>query len=477
MKKLLMFIPLSFLVGCVSSGGYKGGINAQVEARANIKIAEYIEMDRVERQTINNTNVSEGEWVNTQKPNCKVFVGGSSVSNIKVYWDGQCKNGYAYGLGREFGIINGDFIEVIAEYTKPQERSKEYYFASQNQKKMLLGALHKKEENDSTLVYAGEVNMNDIFFEGLFFNDNKNHEMLKILQSKEFNYIERTYMSKGGLSILSIQDLDDPLYQSRYKIAFRGQIIGMLDKYNDGGYDFYYQDNNKLVMIDSPSSIMELLDQKMSLIDNAKNDENIKKNKELAEAKVKQYIASTCGSRVNKVKGLTDAQYFTICEKYKSLNTFSNQINNKFQVNMQNKKQNLDYSINKIAELKNAETYGASTGNKVSAWEEGFKLAVLVLSAVADGLNQQPYNQNTITAYTPQPQVPITFNNSVRTNNQGSQSYKSSYGNNYKYDLNNQSDRLRYSIDTEAQINDKIRVNPTAIMEQRKGEYGGGYLD
>ena len=57
------------------------------------------------------------------------------------------------------------------------------------------------------------------------------------------------------------------------------------------------------------------------------------------------------------------------------------------------------------------------------------------------------------------------------------QNYSSSYGNNYQYDLNNGSDRIRYSTDVGAQFRDQNRLpTPSVQMERRQGQYGGGYI-
>lgn len=57
------------------------------------------------------------------------------------------------------------------------------------------------------------------------------------------------------------------------------------------------------------------------------------------------------------------------------------------------------------------------------------------------------------------------------------QSYESNSGSYYEYDLNNDSDSLRYSIDSDAQIRDSMNYSPSVEMDRRNGEYGGGYID
>lgn len=70
------------------------------------------------------------------------------------------------------------------------------------------------------------------------------------------------------------------------------------------------------------------------------------------------------------------------------------------------------------------------------------------------------------------------FGYSNSTNSyQQQQQQQSSRNNNYQYDLNNDSDRLRYSIDTEAQMRDRTNYNPSVQMDRNNGEYGGGYYN
>lgn len=43
-------------------------------------------------------------------------------SNFKAYWDGQCKNGYAYGLGRDIAMSDTHHMEEITVHEGPEDR-------------------------------------------------------------------------------------------------------------------------------------------------------------------------------------------------------------------------------------------------------------------------------------------------------------------------------------------------------------------
>lgn len=47
----------------------------------------------------------------------------------------------------------------------------------------------------------------------------------------------------------------------------------------------------------------------------------------------------------------------------------------------------------------------------------------------------------------------------------------------YRYDLSNPSDRLRYQVDPSAQLMDSINVDPRVELDRGMGQYGAGIDD
>ena len=71
------------------------------------------------------------EWVQplNKKMPCKIFFGGSGEwkkPDFKAYWDGDCQNGRAYGIGREFTVSNGELTSALADYSSEQ-KAPNYY--------------------------------------------------------------------------------------------------------------------------------------------------------------------------------------------------------------------------------------------------------------------------------------------------------------------------------------------------------------
>jgi hypothetical protein len=56
--------------------------------------------------------------VNKQEP-CKLMTSRDQLerSNFRAYWDGQCKNGFAFGLGRDIAISDTHHLEEITVYS------------------------------------------------------------------------------------------------------------------------------------------------------------------------------------------------------------------------------------------------------------------------------------------------------------------------------------------------------------------------
>lgn len=86
------------------------------------------------------TNVIQPvKWIQAtnKKEPCKLFIAIGSDGDrtlkdgYKIFWDGKCKNGYAYGLGREFekGFLTD--LEAIALYSG-EEKEPEYFIQKDN---------------------------------------------------------------------------------------------------------------------------------------------------------------------------------------------------------------------------------------------------------------------------------------------------------------------------------------------------------
>ncbi|MBA5249610.1 MAG: hypothetical protein FE834_08825 [Gammaproteobacteria bacterium] len=69
------------------------------------------------------------------------------------------------------------------------------------------------------------------------------------------------------------------------------------------------------------------------------------------------------------------------------------------------------------------------------------------------------------------------YNYGYGNQNNSNSSYESSFGNKYQYDMSDPSDRIDYSFDFDAQMRDRLSVEPTRNLDRGLGEYGRGIYD
>ena len=119
-KKILPFATLSFLVGCTTSGQGESQQHAISQYNTKQKTISYDEAAAFERSLLAHELIpSEPVKLYTQPVNkkipCKLPTSQDQLErpNFRAYWDGDCKNGFAFGLGRDIAISDTHHIEEI----------------------------------------------------------------------------------------------------------------------------------------------------------------------------------------------------------------------------------------------------------------------------------------------------------------------------------------------------------------------------
>ena len=105
--KLTLFSIVILSAGCATT-------NSQFRS---VKYSEAIEFEQSLGALTNMPSPPEKLYVqplNKSEP-CKLPTSKEQQErkNFKAYWDGQCKNGYAYGLGRDIAISDTHHYEEI----------------------------------------------------------------------------------------------------------------------------------------------------------------------------------------------------------------------------------------------------------------------------------------------------------------------------------------------------------------------------
>jgi hypothetical protein len=133
-NNFILIIMLVLISGCVSSGSRFPVISEnEVYEHEKKLLAEY------EALKTNHTDRSVVKWIQpaNKRETCKIFFRTHTENDrtinpdYKIFWDGDCKNGYAYGLGREFERGSDISIDAIAVYQGGPVEPK-YYIQKNN---------------------------------------------------------------------------------------------------------------------------------------------------------------------------------------------------------------------------------------------------------------------------------------------------------------------------------------------------------
>lgn len=110
-KYRLLAGSVLILTGCVG----QPSVSTISEERAFSFEKEYMnKYTQIQKQSVERKEL--GDWVQAinKKNECKIYISNPNIA--KYYWDGDCKDGFATGLGRQFEIGNNIDLETIAIY-------------------------------------------------------------------------------------------------------------------------------------------------------------------------------------------------------------------------------------------------------------------------------------------------------------------------------------------------------------------------
>lgn len=120
------------------------------------------------------------KWIQAtnKKEPCKLFIGYNPNDDrtlkdgYKIFWDGECKNGYAYGLGREFekGFLTN--LEAIALYSGG-EKKPEYFIQKDNLSNITMEGDITNGNYVKTTIKDDGINL-DIWYQYGHFENNIN---------------------------------------------------------------------------------------------------------------------------------------------------------------------------------------------------------------------------------------------------------------------------------------------------------------
>lgn len=288
-KIILIFTSLFFLAGCSSKNN--------LETNAKNLEEKYLKEYNSNQQ---NTPFVD-KWVQASNKNeaCKVYIQTPKNSdrslneNFNIFWDGECKDGYAFGLGREFEkdlLVNNESIVLYenAPFKKPI-----YYY----QKSINDNIEIKGDFANGYKVFKIKKNNQDLIRYGLFSNNK-------------------------DISLISYEKDNKEIYKKIYP-NFDYEII--YDK-STNNYSFFLNSKNSRLSVNDSLKRRNIINE----ILNAKDKAIVASNK--ADTIINQYKNKICKDYIN-VNFMDDYDYKSICPENKPINEYISNENIKDELN------------------------------------------------------------------------------------------------------------------------------------------------
>ena len=419
---MISAIAVFSLYGCVSSSPRN---QVQIKSMSDADFKKYLDEDAQMKFQFSTPQIQAKDetWVDSQKSNCKIFAASSFKEKdptVKFYWDGECKDGYAIGLGREFSIGRQTYVEAIGEYEGGRKLPSYFYSFNKVEKLFLVGYL--KDRNKSIVLFRGVLDNNNVFKKTITFYDFNQNSAYEKMSYDDTSVQGKSYLSSGGLSIKQGFFNNDPLIQQQVLVQMNGKDLYSFDVFKDGRRLFTDTTSSVPVLVKPSQNLKEFLTTKLSLIDdktNNKNDLDIKKALS-ADKKINTYINLTCTSS-DYIKEVGKDNYFAICSPYKSLGIFKDQIQQgKEFVNQQMQKRREEVNQHlvqqKIRTQQNEQLEVEQRQKSQEGWATLFNAITEVSNGVANSYNQQAEMYNNFSKNMPSSSFP-TLNKQKSTFN------------------------------------------------------------
>ncbi len=326
MKLFIAPIAGVFLTACAATGPHQQSKIREIPAS---EFQAYLDYDLSKKNLISTSAPAETQanWEDTQQKDCKIWVSpGFKIKDPSVafFWDGECRDGYAYGLGREFTIGKNTYVESIGEYAGGRTNPQYYYEFYKNQKVFILG--HLAKDTDERITIERGLDVDNAVMNSIVFEDHKNKEKYRNLMVATRNMHASIYHSAGGLNITYRNYQDDPVIKEDMYIKLDNKELYGFQSGQNGSKQFADLSTSPSTLANPPASMKQFIGEKLGYLQNdfAKRHQDAVNRFNLASKKVDQYINSACTSK--PVTGIDKDTFYAICSPNKSLSLFQIQI-------------------------------------------------------------------------------------------------------------------------------------------------------
>ncbi|MDX9900796.1 MAG: hypothetical protein RBT22_04770 [Aliarcobacter sp.] len=261
--------------------------------------------------------------VNKKEP-CKLFIGYNPNDDrtlkdgYKIFWDGECKNGYAYGLGREFerGFLTN--FDAIALYSGV-EKEPEYFIQKNNLSNITMEGDINNGNYVKTNIKDDGLNFDIIYQYGHFRVSPSDIETSKIINQFEDDiyYIKKYNNFHYGIGVLSSDE-----FLLRYNFYINDEKTNQINGFtfsigkDNNRYSREFVNGQLIRYVELPQSYLNHLSNVHIEIENAGQIALDAQKKALM---VKQQYKDTICKDSIKVDFIDNNEYKAICNENEKL--------------------------------------------------------------------------------------------------------------------------------------------------------------
>jgi hypothetical protein len=316
--KLFPFAAFATLVGCTTPGQYA----------SQPRVISYEEASAFERSLLARESTTPEvpkrlyiQPINKKEP-CKLPTSQDQIDrpNFHAYWDGECKNGYAFGLGRDIAISDTHHVEEITIFDGSGDNWPRPLVGYDYVNNKTLYAVHGSQFPAITVLIEEMDNSVSGFnvYHTLSVVDESSKAL--VLQTSAF-HPQRTYLNTridGSIAYRFMDNSAAPLVNQN-AATFSVDIVDLksnmtggaaIVRYANGTVQQFKVDNGKTEHISLPTAYTNHLQAKYQEVLDATSRANV--SLQQAQQIEREYLFKACNGK-SSINGLDNAVYTKIC--------------------------------------------------------------------------------------------------------------------------------------------------------------------
>tara|TARA_Y100000782_G_scaffold2894_1_gene3193 strand:+ start:4223 stop:5566 length:1344 start_codon:yes stop_codon:yes gene_type:complete len=398
MKRLLL-LGISFsITGCVGNTP-KVSVQDALAPQRTLGATAELQKNRVANQEDSKEKTISWRQPQNKKESCKLSFDEGWPEDIEIFWDGGCKDGYAFGVGREFvkGMIHDGPVDVVdlAHYKGGRVAATYLYTYDRVNNRARINAYDSEEHFiDRLLKQDGSV----VSLSTEYYNYGK---------IKESGYIYTGLTTSLNNDVLYGKVVDRNNAARFYTI----EDHNIKARYLDGTFEIHKMADGEVIHIQRsrhnewarttlPKAYIDNAETSINEMVEAMDETQEKLKKSLGM--IDYYIRKTCQNQV-VVDFIPNNEYKEICGDFDYFSSYVDKINKSRKEELTKRKHQYDQWVQKreqqaIAKAKEKQETSAairSLTNAVNSFNQGLNKRSQSAWNAANSVGSQNYNYNT----------------------------------------------------------------------------------